>query len=76
MFENINLSTPLHKYFTYSKTTVLSIIILSLMFSSVVWVGTKYYYENFAKEEFEIAVLENIDSIDQHMSRYENAIRS
>ncbi len=76
MFENFNLSTPLQKYFTYSKTSVLSIIVLSLIFSSLLWIGTKHYYENLAKEEFEIAVLEKIDNIDRHMSRYENVIRS
>ncbi len=76
MFEDSNLSTPLHKYFTYSKTTIISIIILSLIFAFVVWFSTNYYDKSYIQEELEIHSLENLDTIEKHMSRYENVIRS
>ncbi|WP_345992050.1 EAL domain-containing protein [Sulfurimonas sp. HSL-1716] len=76
MFKYFDLFRFFKKSFVYNKITVLIIIVLSIIFSLVVWFASKNYYDNLIKDKFETNVLENMDRIEKRMSSYKSVLQS
>ncbi|WP_415395962.1 CHASE domain-containing protein [Sulfurimonas sp. CS5] len=76
MLKKFNILSSLQSNFKYSKKAVIFIVILSIVFSFIIWILTKNYYESFSKEKFKVSVNENMQRIEKQMSSYENVLRS
>lgn len=62
--------------FVYNKTTVLSVIVLSLVVAGVIWTASKKHYDAIVTNKFETALNDNMDMIEKRMSKYEGVLQS
>lgn len=76
MFKYIDFLKLLKKYTIDSGISIVIIFILSAVISLLVYIYSKSYYENRAKERFENRVQENVQHLKEHMLLYENVLRS
>lgn len=76
MFNNSYIFQILKKNIIFNKITYIIIISFSLVISILIYLTLKTHYEDLAKERFQSHIHKIIDSIEQRMSMYKNALHA